>query len=246
MSVLFISDLHIDAEAPRVLDGFRDFLAREAPGADAIYILGDLAEVWVGDDDDGPTATALRDALRATSRHCPLYVMHGNRDFLLGERFASETGTTLIPDPWVIDREPDGERLLLAHGDAFCTRDHAYQQARALLRSEAWQADVLGRTLRERRALARGLREESRAANANKAENIMDVTEEEVAAAMLRHDCRIMIHGHTHRPGMHEVVLTPDGPTGRRYVLGDWNRCGWALRVGRGMDLECFALPEAA
>lgn len=244
MTTLFISDLHIDAGAPRVLQGFRGFLAREAPRANAIYILGDLVEVWVGDDDDGPTATALREALAAAARHCPVYVMHGNRDFLFGDRFAAETGTTLIPDPCVIEPVPNGERLLLAHGDAFCTRDRAYQQARAVLRSQAWQADVLARSLPQRRALARGLREESQAANANKAENIMDVTDAEVAAAMRRHDCPVMVHGHTHRPGVHEVALDHNGQVGRRYVLGDWGRCGWTLRMGAGMTLECFALPE--
>lgn len=246
MTVLFLSDLHIDADAPRVLRGFRDFLAREAPRADALYILGDLVEVWVGDDDDGPTATAVREALAAAASHCPVFVMHGNRDFLLGDGFAADTGVTLIPDPHVVRPRADGPRLLLAHGDAFCTRDAEYQQARAVLRSPAWQADVLARTLPERRALARSLREQSRAANANKAENIMDVTEEEVVAAMLRHDCPVLIHGHTHRPGAHEVPLGPDGRTGRRYVLGDWGRCGWTLRLGRGMALECFPLTDAA
>ena len=244
MTVLFLSDLHIDADEPRVLRGFRDFLAREAPRADALYILGDLVEVWVGDDDDGPTAAAVRKALATASSHCPVFVMHGNRDFLLGDGFAADTGVTLIPDPHVVQPHADGPRLLLAHGDAFCTRDAAYQQARAVLRSPAWQSDVLARTLPERRALARSLRDQSRAANANKAENIMDVTEEEVAAAMLHHDCPVLIHGHTHRPGVHEVALGPDGRTGHRYVLGDWGRCGWTLRLGREMSLECFALPE--
>lgn len=244
MTVLFLSDLHIDTDEPHVLRGFRDFLAREAPRADALYILGDLVEVWVGDDDDGPTATAVREALVAATSHCPVFVMHGNRDFLLGDTFAADTRVTLIPDPYVVQPRADGPRLLLAHGDAFCTRDTAYQEARALLRSPAWQADVLARTLPERRALARSLRDQSRAANANKAENIMDVTEEEVAAAMLRHDCHVLIHGHTHRPGVHDVALGPDGRAGRRYVLGDWGRCGWTLRFGREVALECFALPE--
>lgn len=244
MTVLFLSDLHIDADAPRVLRGFRGFLAREAPRADALYILGDLVEVWVGDDDDGPTAVAVREALAAATAHCPVFVMHGNRDFLLGDGFASDTGVTLVPDPHVLQPHADGPRLLLAHGDAFCTRDVAYQEARAVLRSPAWQAEVLARTLPERRALARSLREESRAANANKAENIMDVTEEEVVAAMLRHDCPVLIHGHTHRPGVHPVALGPNGREGRRYVLGDWGRCGWTLRLDGEMTLECFALAD--
>ncbi len=241
MTTLFISDLHIDAGVPRVLQGFLAFLAGEAARVDTLYILGDLVEVWVGDDDDGPTAAALREALQEVARQCEVFVMHGNRDFLFGDRFASETGVALIPDPHVITGSR-GERMLLAHGDAFCTRDHAYQQARALLRSEAWRADVLARTLTERRALARQLREESRVASANKADNIMDVTDTEVAAAMRTHDCSVMVHGHTHRPGVHAVV-DADGAVGRRYVLGDWGRCGWTLRLGRSLSLECFGLP---
>ena len=240
MTTLLISDLHACSDAPGALAGFTAFVEREAAQADALYILGDLAEAWLGDDDDSDDADALRAELSRAARCCPVYVMHGNRDFLFGERFAADTGVTLIPDPHVADI--GGRRVLLAHGDAYCTRDAAYQQARAMFRSPAWQRETLSRPLAERREMARQLRDGSRAANANKADNIMDVTPDAVAAAMQEHDCAVMVHGHTHRPGIHDVPLP--GGTGQRYVLGDWNRCGWVLRMGLEATLECFALPE--
>ena len=238
MSALFVSDLHIDVGTHKILDGFRHLIERETPGADALYILGDLVEVWVGDDDDSELAAAIRQALALAAAHCPVFVMHGNRDFLFGEQLAKDTGVELISDPHVA--EIDGENVLLAHGDAYCTKDRAYQQVRALFRSPSWQQDVLGKSLEERRELARSLRVQSAAANANKADNIMDVTTSEIVASMQAHGCARMVHGHTHRPGVHEVDL--DGARGRRYVLGDWGRCGWLLRMGETAQLECFAL----
>ena len=240
MTTLLVSDLHAHGTAPRVLAGFTAFIEREAARADALYILGDLAEAWLGDDDDSQDADALRAALSQATRRCPVSVMHGNRDFLFGERFATDTGIALIGDPHVA--EIGQQRVLLAHGDAYCTRDAAYQQARATFRSPAWQRETLSRSLAERRQMARQLRDGSRAANANKPDNIMDVTPEAVAAAMREHDCTVMVHGHTHRPGIHDVPLP--GGAGRRYVLGDWNRCGWVLRMGNEPTLECFALPN--
>lgn len=218
-----------------MLDGLRRVLANDA-GVDAMYVLGDLAEVWVGDDDDGATANALREALaEAAARHA-VFVMRGNRDFLLGDRFATDTGVALLADPSVI--EVDGQRVLLAHGDAYCTRDAAYQRARAQLRSPQWQAQVLAKPLRERRALAARLRAESAAAGANKAAHIMDVTPAAVQAALAAADAPLLVHGHTHRPGIHEL-----GGERRRIVLGDWRRCGWQLTLRRGdAALTCFPL----
>ena len=238
MTALLVSDLHIDAGKPHVLEGLRRLVEREAPTADALYILGDLVEVWIGDDDDSETAESLREALTQAARLCPLRIMHGNRDFLFGQRFARDVGGELIDDPHVA--EIDGQRVLLTHGDALCTADTAYQHVRRLFRSEAWQRDILGRSLRERRGIAREMRRQSKAANANKAENIMDVTAEEVVALMRRMDCTTLIHGHTHRPGVNDVPL---GDTvGTRYVLGDWDRCGWFIRFRGSPELACFPL----
>ncbi len=238
MTVLFVSDLHIDAGKPHVLEGLKRLVECEAPTADALYILGDLAEVWIGDDDDSETAESLREALSRAAGLCPLRIMHGNRDFLFGQRFAREVGGELIDDPHVA--QIDGQRVLLTHGDALCTGDTAYQLARRLFRSEAWQRDILGRSLQERRGIAREMRRQSKAANANKAENIMDVTPEEVVALMRRMGCATLIHGHTHRPGVNDVPL---GDTvGTRYVLGDWDRCGWFIRFKGTPELACFPL----
>ena len=238
MSAAFISDLHIDAERPHVLAGLSRFIDCHASGVDALYILGDLAEVWVGDDDDGAVATAIREALARATQRCAVYVMRGNRDFLLGERFAAEAGVTLLPDPSVVD--VGGQRVLLAHGDAYCTGDVEYQRMRAQFRSPAWQAEVLAMPLDARRALAASLRAKSRAANETKAENIMDVAPAAVAAALAKADASLLVHGHTHRPGIHPLA---DGR--RRIVLGDWDRCGWMLKLdGEEPMLGCFALPE--
>ena len=237
MTALFISDLHIDATRPAVLAGLRRLIDTEAPCVDALYILGDLVEVWVGDDDDGPVATSIRETLSAASDHCAVYVMHGNRDFLIGTQLAEQTGATLIDDPSVV--EVDNQRVLLAHGDAYCTRDVEYQRLRALFRSTTWQNEVLSSTLEERRALAASLRAKSVAANENKAANIMDVTPSSVRQAMDDAAVSLMVHGHTHRPGIHDL-----GGGRRRIVLGDWDRCGWKLRLDRGdANLSCFPLP---
>ena len=240
MSAAFISDLHIDDERPHLLAGLRQWLDAHADGFDALYVLGDLAEVWVGDDDDGATANALREAMATAAKRSAVYVMRGNRDFLLGERFAAETGVTLLPDPSVVD--VDGQRVLLAHGDAYCTGDVEYQRMRALFRSAAWQADVLAKSLAERRALAAALRNQSKAANERKAANIMDVTPAAVAAVMAEADAPLLVHGHTHRPGLHAVDAGRE-----RIVLGDWDRCGWMLALKEGdAALTCFPLPSAA
>ena len=240
MAALFISDLHIDESRPHILDGLRSLLATESRRVDAIYILGDLVEVWVGDDDDGPTATAIRTVLADAASRCPLFVMHGNRDFLFGGRFAAETGASLIDDPAVID--VDGEAVLIAHGDAYCTHDEEYQLVRAQLRSKLWQADVLAMDLAARRALAGSMRAKSIAVNENKADNIMDVTPAAIDAAMSVAQVRLMVHGHTHRPGIHDLA---EGR--RRIVLGDWDRCGWKLTVADGdAALTCFPLTAEA
>ena len=236
MSALFVSDLHIDETRPTVRAGLQRLVDAEAADVDAFYILGDLVEVWVGDDDDGPVAASIREALTAASRRCAVYVMHGNRDFLIGPQFASDTGVTLIDDPSVV--EVDGDRVLLAHGDAYCTGDVEYQRLRALFRSSTWQTEVLSSTIEERRDLAASLRAKSIAANENKAANIMDVTPGSIRQAMDDAAVSLLVHGHTHRPGIHDL-----GGGRRRIVLGDWDRCAWKLRLDKGdAELTCFAL----
>lgn len=238
MTALFLSDLHIDETVPHVRAGLERVLAEAAGVAQDIYILGDLVEVWVGDDDDAITAKELRSALKAASEQSRVHVMHGNRDFLLGERFAEETAVTLLADPTCV--EIGERRVLLAHGDAYCTGDLEYQAMRRMFRSPDWQRSVLALPLAERRQLAKGLRAQSVAAGANKAEGIMDVTAEAVAEAMAEHSADLLVHGHTHRPAIHEL-----GDGKRRIVLGDWDRCGWTLHLGEDPNddrLLCFAL----
>lgn len=232
---LFLSDLHLEDAGSACFLTFARLMRLESERVDDIYILGDLTEVWVGDDDDGPLAMALKAALKTAAERCRVHLMHGNRDFLMGERLAVETGVALIEDPLLLE---DG--TLLSHGDAFCVDDGAYQQMRALFRSASWQQEILGRTLDERRALARQLRNESIAQSANKAENIMDVSEPEVNRVMTDTGARRLVHGHTHRPGRHVAAW------GVRYVLGAWERCGWIACQAPGDEPELICLPLSA
>ncbi len=232
MHRIYLSDLHLSDEREPQFATLMALLQAEAPRADAIFILGDLCEAWVGDDDDSTFVDALRAALKNASDETQVHVMRGNRDFLLGERFASETGCLLIDDPCLVDSD-----TLIAHGDAFCIDDQAYQDMRKVLRSQAWQQDVLSRSLEERRELAAQMRQQSRASNANKAENIMDVSTAAVAGTVKEYGVSRLIHGHTHRPGVHPARW------GTRYVLGSWEYCGWLLREQDAVTrLECFPL----
>ncbi len=205
---------------------FERFLAELPERSDRLYILGDLFEAWIGDDDDDPAAARVLAALRrASGRGLDIRVMHGNRDFLLGPGFEQRSGTRLVPDPLVVDIA--GEPSLLMHGDSLCTDDQAYQQLRRQLRDPDWQRDFLARPLPERRAMARQLRATSRQETAAKDEAIMDVNPDAVAAALRRAGVRRLIHGHTHRPGHHRLQL--DGRPAERIVLGDWYQAGSAL-----------------
>lgn len=228
MRRLFISDLHLDDERPDILRAFFRFLGDEACHADELYILGDLFEMWVGDDDDSSLARQVGQALADLSRSgTRLYLMHGNRDFLLGESFCRTIGATLLSDPHRF--ELAGEATLLMHGDSLCIDDPEYQQFRAMVRNPAWQQDAMQKTLEERRALARQLRMASSEANSNKAADIMDVNADEVLRQLQKHDCTRLIHGHTHRPKRHPVSLPQT--SGERIVLGDWDSLGWVLDI---------------
>lgn len=234
---LFISDLHLDDKRPDILRAFLHFLEREAPAAQALYILGDLFEAWVGDDDDSPLADTCRSALRRVSESgTRVYFMHGNRDFLLGERFAADTGSELLPDPCVVDLY--GTPTLLMHGDSLCTADTAYMELRQQVRSPEWQQSLLAQPLTQRRQLARQLRTASAEANSNKAEDIMDVTPAAVREVMAAHRCQRLIHGHTHRPAVHDLAI--EGQAAQRIVLGDWDSHRWVLRV----DEDGFSLDK--
>jgi len=244
MTTLFISDLHLSAERPDITELFFDFLAREARAAEALYILGDFFEYWIGDDAvEQPEYRSVVAALRAlTDAGIPVHVMHGNRDFLLGERFARASGCRLIPDPTRIDLY--GTPTLLMHGDTLCTDDVDYLAFRRMVRDPAWQRAFLARPAAERNAMARGAREQSRVSTAGKPPEIMDVTREAVLEALRAQRVRHLIHGHTHRPAEH--VFDLDGAPARRIVLGDWYRQGSVLRCdARAWRLDTLALPPA-
>ena len=232
-STLFISDLHLDPARPAVTGALGAFLEKHRDCA-ALYILGDLFESWVGDDDDTELADEVRGLLKRFTDNGPaLFIMQGNRDFLLGETFCLATGARLLPYPSVIS--VCGIPTLLMHGDSLCTADIDYQAFRRTSRDPAWQRDILRRSLQQRRDLASQLRQMSKAANSNKAEDIMDVTPTEVRDKLREYQVRQLIHGHTHRPARHEH------PDGVRWVLGDWDRQGWVLEAtSEGIFLNNF------
>lgn len=223
---LFLSDLHLATERPAKIALFTRLMREAGTRAAAVYLLGDLVEAWLGDDDDAPPNDALVAALRAVAdAGVPVFVMHGNRDFLLGAAFARAAGARLIDDGSVIDLY--GEAALLMHGDLLCTDDLEYQALRRTVRDPAWQQAALAHPLAERRALAARLRAGSRAAMAGKDEHIMDVSLAEVEQRMRAANVRLLVHGHTHRPQMHEWVA--DGVPLRRVVLPDWYEGDGAL-----------------
>ncbi len=225
---LFISDLHLDAARPETTALLCEFLAHEARSAEALYILGDLFEYWIGDDDTASGYEPVTAALRALSDSgVALYFQHGNRDFLVGTQHAARCGMHLLPESLVIDLY--GTPTLLLHGDTLCTDDVEYHAFRRTVRDPAWQCAFVQKPLTERRAMAEHARAASRARTAQLAEYIMDVNGEAVHAACTQAGVREMIHGHTHRPAVH--IFTHDGLPARRIVLGDWHTDGSVLRV---------------
>jgi len=227
VATLFISDLHIDASRPAITGQFLDFLAAEARQAEALYILGDLFESWVGDDDADAAQSAAIAGLRSlTVDGVPCFVMHGNRDFLLAGQFCRTSGAQLLPDPLIVTLY--GEPVLVMHGDALCTDDRAYQRLRATVRSADWQRQFLALSVASRRALAGAARVGSQAHTAAVEYAITDVNAASVAAALRGAGTATLLHGHTHRPGIH--ALQVDGRPCTRIVLGDWYDQGSVLR----------------
>jgi UDP-2,3-diacylglucosamine hydrolase len=217
---LFISDLHLAAERPAAVALFLQFVGERARQAESLYILGDLFDAWIGDDDDAALAVAVRGALRdLTAAGVSVAFQGGNRDFLIGTRFAAATGVRLLPDHAVVDLY--GTPTLLTHGDLLCTDDVDYQQARLMLRNPAFVADFLAKPLPVRAALAAEYRRRSGEATSLKAEDIMDVNADAVAKVMREHGVRRLIHGHTHRPAIHAMEL--DGGPAERIVLAEWH-----------------------
>ncbi|HBX54434.1 UDP-2,3-diacylglucosamine diphosphatase [Pseudomonas sp. UBA2684] len=238
--ILLISDLHLEEERPDISRAFLHFLQTRAIHAETLYILGDFFEVWVGDDAISPFQRSIAQSLRQLSDSgTRIYLMHGNRDFMIGREFCREAGCTLLRDPSVI--ELAGEPVLLMHGDSLCTQDPAYMRLRRWLRNPLSLFILRHLPLATRHKLARKLRKESRVQTRLKAGDIVDVTPAEIPRVMADNAVRTLIHGHTHRPALHKLEV--DGQPARRIVLGDWDKQGWALQIDeQGYQLAPFAL----
>lgn len=226
-SALFISDLHLSPDSPATTERFLSFLQGPAGETRRLFILGDLFEAWIGDDDlASPLPATVVQALRKQADSgLDIWVMHGNRDFLLGPAFCAAAGGKLLAEPSLIDLY--GTPTLLLHGDSLCTDDQGYQAFRAQVRNPAWQQAVLARPLDERRAMAAQMRDQSMVAKDGKSMVVMDVNAEAVTAAFREHGCSRMIHGHTHRPARHDHEV--DGRECERWVLPDWYETGGYL-----------------
>lgn len=241
MTIWFISDLHLDASRPAITSQLLDFLRQVEGKAEALYILGDFFEYWVGDDAlDTPHARVFQPVVQALRRvsasGVKLYFQHGNRDFLVGEAFAAATGCSLLPEYHVLDLY--GTRTLLLHGDSLCTDDVEYQQVRKLFRNLQWQQQFLALPLDERIRQAEAMRAQSRMSMQGKSEAILDVNQQAVEETLRKVGVSRMIHGHTHRPAVHDFRL--DSGVVQRVVLGDWHEDrGSFLRVdAENMTLE--------
>ncbi|HGK7504568.1 UDP-2,3-diacylglucosamine diphosphatase [Kluyvera cryocrescens] len=239
MATLFIADLHLQTEEPAITAGFLRFLAGEARGADALYILGDLFEAWIGDDDPNPLHREIATAIKAlVDSGVPCYFIHGNRDFLIGKRFARDSGMQLLPEEKVLNLY--GRDVLIMHGDTLCTDDPGYLAFRAKVHTLWIQTLFLALPLFIRRRIAQKMRNDSKAANSSKSMEIMDVNPQAVVAVMEKHRVQWLIHGHTHRPDIH--TLSANGETAHRVVLGAWHHHGSMVKVSRE-DVELIPFP---
>ena len=224
MSSCFISDLHLDHKREDIKKAFFKFLESEAYEFKNLYILGDLFEVWIGDDfEDDFTNQVISKLKKFSQSNKNIYIMHGNRDFLLGEKFAEKCGAKLIPDPLILDGK--GKKIMLSHGDIFCTDDMEYQDFKEKVRNEKWKIEFLSKNLRDREEIAKNLRKESSVKNAKKQDYLMDVNKSEVEKIAQENEIEILIHGHVHRPKIHNEVF------GQRIVLGDWDKKYWFISL---------------
>lgn len=236
MSTLFISDLHLSDERQNITDLFLNFLDQRASQADALYILGDLFEVWLGDDMIMPEYKAsLSKIKQLCDKGIPVYVMYGNRDFLMTKQFETLTGASIIKDPTIINLY--GVETLLMHGDTLCTDDIDYMKFRSMVRNPEFIADFLAKSPEERLAIAAKFRQASKTEMASKTMEIMDVNQLSVEAIMLKHNVKQLIHGHTHRPAVHDFSV--EDKEMKRIVLGDWYESGSVLVCNEtGCQLE--------
>ncbi|CAM6387791.1 UDP-2,3-diacylglucosamine diphosphatase [Leclercia adecarboxylata] len=238
MATLFIADLHLQTEEPAITAGFLRFLQGEARHADALYILGDLFEAWIGDDDPNPLHREIAIAIKAlVDSGVPCFFVHGNRDFLLGKRYARDCGMTLLAEETVLDLY--GRNILIMHGDTLCTDDTGYLAFRAKVHTPWIQTLFLALPLFIRSRIAAKMRAGSKAANSSKSMTIMDVNQQAVASVMAKHQVQWLIHGHTHRPYMHDLTVN-DKPA-HRVVLGAWHTEGSMIKVTpEGVELIAF------
>ena len=233
--ILFISDLHLAPERPDIIQLFLNFMDEQASSAKELYILGDLVEYWLGDDDKAEALEPVFNKMKqAADNGLKIYLMHGNRDFLMGQQLAERCGCILINDPYIADL--NGTPAILMHGDTLCTDDIRYQELRNMLRNPAWQQDFLSRSLAERITMAKALREKSSEETKSKDENIMDVNINAVNDAYNKHNIPLIIHGHTHRPNIHLTKLNNKKHT--RIVLGDWYKKGSVLEFNSPDDYQ--------
>ena len=236
--ILFISDLHLAPERPDIIQLFIKFLDEQAVHASELYILGDFVEYWIGDDDKAtglePAFTKLKEI---SDRGIKVHMMHGNRDFLMGDKLAERCGFNLIQEPYIANL--NGTPAVLLHGDILCTDDLAYQELRSMLRNPAWQEDFLAKPIEVREEMARALREQSKKETKSKSEDIMDANEAAVTATFKEHGVSLIIHGHTHRPKIHKY--DSNGSHLTRIVLGDWYTSGSVLEF---QSIDDFQLRE--
>tara|TARA_Y100001970_G_scaffold32503_1_gene40361 strand:- start:5859 stop:6581 length:723 start_codon:yes stop_codon:yes gene_type:complete len=239
MSYCFISDLHLNQDRPDITKAFLNFLENTACKAEKLYILGDLFEAWIGDDDQNEFISEIQNALIRINKTTKVLFMHGNRDFLIGPDFASSAGMKILTDPVV--EEMFGDPVLLMHGDLLCTEDIDYQKFRKVSRDIKWQKEFLSKPLAERRIIAQNLRGASKEATGKKKEEIMDVSECEVIKIIQESSVSLLIHGHTHRPNSHSIAL--EKHTAKRIVLGDWDEYGWYVWMdSNSCELNKFSI----